>query len=78
MKENFHLCIAKIKSRSFPELTMKKFFISIRIFYFIKFFRTFPIFTGFFSIEFYTFTMSKDRGVLKTRTGVHSLPGLTS
>ena len=57
---------------------MKKFFISIRIFYFTKFFRTFPIFTGFFSIEFYTFTMSKDMGALKTRTGVHSLPGLTS
>ena len=43
----------------------EKIFISIRIFYFTKFSRTFPIFTGFFSIEFYTFTMSKDRGCLK-------------
>ena len=77
MKENFHLCIAKIKAVLF-QADHEKIFISIRIFYFTKFSRTFPIFTGFFSIEFYTFTMSKDRGVLKTRTGVRSLPGLTS
>lgn len=62
MKENFHLGITKTKKLLFLRADLKKIFISIRIFYFTKFSRTFPIFTGFFSIEFYTFTINKDGG----------------
>lgn len=42
MKENFHLCITKIKSRSFPEQTLKKFLYLLEYFILLNFPVLFP------------------------------------